>query len=1113
MRARWQVVVVVFLCLSIVGLHRLAAQQATTVSGYVVDPSGAAIPNARVTLRNVATNVSRQVTADHQGHYTATAVSAGTYIISASAPGFKTTVQRRVVVNLGAQLNQDIKLQVGSATQSISVNAAAAHLQTNTGALSDVVTGQQIQKIAINGRNFMQLAQLVPGASQGPSGFSGIGHLSTGAVQFNGLRSTSNSWMIDGADDLDPGSNGSLAVSPPPDALAQFRVETSNYSAAYGHAGGAVVNVRLKSGTNSFHGSAYEFVRNDALDATDAFLKAKGQKKSPLKLNDFGFTIGGPIKRNKLFFFYSQEFRRLRSGHTFNTHTPSPAELAGNFTGPKTPLPKSKKLSLPPGVSSSCMTGTNTFDPSCFNSNALALIKAGIFPAQTVAQTSTDFNNYIIAASVPTNYHQELLRMDYTINSRLHLMGHFIHEGYDTVSPTSQWTGGTSFPTVQTNFAVPSKNAIVRLTQIISPTLLNETDFQFSDDSDDGKPIGTFTRPSGFSTPTLYNHNQGNRIPGIHLSQGYGGFDVGRWPYALNTPLYSLADTFTQTLGNHTFTYGGMFQFGSKNQPNETETEGIFGFNGQFTGNPLLDYLFGYPNSYTEGSNVVVGQWRYNQTEAFFEDDAKVTPTLTINAGVRYYLIPHAYTANNGVTTWLPQLFTGVINHAGASQTIPCTQSSGSVCTYSGIAFAGTNGVPRTMTNTYHGDIAPRIGFAWQPFGSSSNTVIRGGYGITYYRVQGNDSYNILTNPPVVSTTSLSFLKTDSTPQLNSPVGGKGPSPSPVSLQVLDQRYKPPMIQQYSLGIQHQFTPSTILTVSYVGSDGRHLSNRFDANQPYPFTCPSSGLTVGSGSPACAPGVTYQFNPALNANKVQINTLRPYLGYGSIQTWDTVGSSEYNSLQVDFEKQMTRNLRFQVAYTLSRSLDNAPGLNNDPQNSYNRNAEWAQSNWNRPNVLIANYVWNLPFFRRQHGVAGETLGGWTWSGITTVQSGTPFSVGLSGSGHGLAGRANEIFPANYPQVETNWFCTSCFAVPAPGFFGTSGRNILRGPGLWDFDMTFGKNFRIGEHVNAAMQFAFFNIFNHVNLNNPNAALGSSNFGEITGDVSPRIAQVGIDLSF
>ncbi len=1092
----------------------LQAQQLTSISGYVTDPSGAAIPAARVTATNLGTGLARSVTTDAQGHYVFSAVSAGHYKLSATAKGFKTTVQPNLVVNLEQQVSANLSLQLGAATQTVSVHAAAVHLQVNSGTVGYTVTGSQIRKIAVNGRNFYELAQIVPGSANAPTASQGapaIGHLSSSSVVINGLRSSSEEWEVDGAWDLDPGSNGSIDVSPPPDAISQFRVQTSNYSAAYGQAGGAVVNVRLKSGTNQFHGSAYEFVRNSALDAEDTFLKAKGQAKAPLKLNDFGFTVGGPLVHKKLFFFYSEEFRRLRTGNIYNTHTPSPLELAGNFSGPKTPLPKSGKLTLPPGVAASCQTGPTQFNPACFNPYALDLIKAGIFPTQTVPQTSSDFNNYITSSSVPTNYHQELVRVDYQINSRLHLMGHFIHEGYDEVTPTTQWAG-SSFPTVQTNFAVPSKNLAVRLTQIVSPTLLNETDFQFTDDSDTGSPVGIYTRPAGFPTATLFGANTGNRIPAISLSNGYGSFNVGRWPYALNTPLYSAADNLTQTAGNQTFTYGAMWQYGIKNQPNEGNTEGAYSFNGTYTGNPLADFLFGYPVNYNEISGQIPFEWRYQTAEAYLEDDIKASRHLTLNLGVRYYLLPHAYDANNNFTTWEPNLYSGPVNHTGGFENFTCGSP---YCSLNGIAYAGDTalGVPRSTAKGYFYNFAPRIGFAWQPTGWR-HTVIRGGWGVTYYRVQLNDILaNSPNNPPVITNETIDYSKSTTIPALGNPTAGTPKGASPSGLNALAYNYKLPMVQQYSLGIQHRFADNTILSVSYVGSDARHLSDAYNANQPYAFTCPSTGVTGVAKAPNCTAGVRYQFNPGFNYSTSSINNFRPYLGFAGITTYQTSGSSEYNSIQVHLDKHMTQNLLFQVSYTASRSLDNTSNYSFQPQNPYNRNADWAVSNWNRPQVLIVNYVYNLPFFRGQNGFLGETLGGWTWAGITSIESGTPFSVGVSGSTHGLAGRPDQVAGVLYPKTEAEWFTPTSFAQAPAGFYGNLGRNTLQGPGMEEWDMTFNKNFRIGERANASLQFGFFNIFNHVNLNNPNATVGSPNIGTITGDLAPRVVQMGIDISF
>ncbi|MGH9406160.1 MAG: carboxypeptidase regulatory-like domain-containing protein [Terriglobia bacterium] len=1043
-----------------------------SLSGYVSDPSGAMIPNATVSVINSQTGVANVVHSNSSGYYYVPSLNPGTYKIDVKAAGFKSVMQTGYVINVGDHASLDFHLAVGSIAQTVTVAGQISHLQTNTAEISDVIAGSQIQQLAVNGRNFMTMAKLVPGAAAAP-GNTGLGHLAND-IAFNGGRTEESTYYLDGAWDNDPGSKTSLDTSPAIAAVSEFRVVTSNYSAEYGGAGAAVVNVDIKSGTNQFHGEGYEFLRNDALDAPQLFVK----NTPPLKLNDFGFTVGGPIKKDKLFFFYSSEWRRQEAGAAFSTHTPTAAELAGDFSQFTSVLPKGGTLKVPSGVSPSCISGTDV-NPKCFDPQAVVLAQSGIFPGVT---NPSSFQDYQAAPSLPTNFNQELFRIDYNLSSKLKLMGHYIQEGYDLNPGVSMWSND-NFPTVSTNFQVPSKNLVVQLTQFINPKMFNETEFGYSDDSDIGNPVGTYKKPSGLTIPEVYPQNPDNRIPSLQFSQGYGSYDVAYWPYQLTSPIRTYQDTFTQILGRHTLKYGAVYQYDMKNQPAQIRTQGQFNFNGEFTGNSLADFLLGLPSSYSETNLMLTGFWRYHQLEAFVQDDFKVSPRLSLSLGVRYFYIPHLYTTNNEITNFVPSTWS-------ASQA-PKLDSKGNIVPGTGSLTNGLvqagHGISRSLVNSYHNDFGPRFGFSWDPTGRG-NTVLRGGYGITYFRVQGNDSYNILGNPPFATTFGVTA------PPLDNPAGGAAAPITPSSLLALDQNYYVPMVQQYSLGVQRLLPADSMLTVSYVGSHGDHLQSEIDLNQPLPYQ-------------------NFEFNPILNASGTPENIYRPYQGWGTIDFITPGANSVYNSLQVEYEKQMARNFRFQASYTWSKSEDDASSYNNQPQNAYDRNANWAVSDYDRPQMLVFNYIYDLPFFRGERGVRGEALGGWELAGVTTYESGTPLTIGLTGSNHGLASRPNvngqRLVLGSIPE----WFDTAIYSVPAPGFFGNSGRNVIRGPALGEWDISLYKQFAFSERAHLQLRIESFNAFNHTNLSGVSTSLGSGSFGQVTSALSPRIFQLGARLMF
>jgi len=491
--------------------------------------------------------------------------------------------------------------------------------------------------------------------------------------------------------------------------------------------------------------------------------------------------------------------------------------------------------------------------------------------------------------------------------------------------------------------------------------------------------------------------------------------------------------------------------------------------------------------------------------EGFIQDDFHVSPTLTLNLGVRWALIPHVYDKYNNLSTFLPTAY----NSAQAPQLDPkgnIVPGTGNLL--NGIVIAG-QGISRGLTNTYYNNWGPRLGFSWDPFGRGT-TVLRGGFGVGYYREQGNDTYDVTNNPPFAHSVSLS------NPLLDNPAGGTQVL-APANLSVFNPAYKIPMTEQYSLGIQRQLPGATILTVSYVGSHGTHLTRTININQPLPVN-------------------GYNFSTDLNLSK-PTNLYRPYQGWGSINARTADGSSEYNSLQVNLEKQMTHNLRFQAAYTWSKSMDNASNYGEGAQNPYNRASEWSLSDFDRTHVLQVNYIYDLPFFQGQQGAVGRVLGGWEVSGITTIEGGTPVTV-TQGSDPfnsfdwGTNCPAGQCFPGGIgidpsavsprpdvtgnpnggPQTAAQWFNTKAFT-DAIGHFGNSGRYTVQGPGMINWDFSLIKNVKINERISTQIRGEFFNVFNHVNLNNPNGNVDSKYFGTISGDYAPRTVQLGIKVIF
>ena len=1067
------------------------AQNTGAIVGIVKESTGAVIPRAVVKITNVGTGLTREAISDEDGRYVAESLPIGVYDITAEMSGFKRFAHKGIKLSVADRLSIDIVMEVGQVTEVVNIEGAAPVVQTETGAINYFISGNQITELAVNGRNFVQLAQLVPGASSvSRSDTIGVGVTGSKGVAFNGLGQGYSGWLVDGAQNTDVGNQNSLSTYPAMESIGEFRILSSNYSAEYGTTGGANVVAVTRSGSKEFHGSAYEFVRNDVFDARNFFAPTR----APLRYNNFGYTLGGPFfipgkyntAKDKDFFFWSQEWRRIRNGVTVQAQAPTDAMRRGDFRellDPNNPFTRSVVQIMDPTTN---QPFENNIIPSDrINSDAKALLD------QVIPLPNRDGQalNYVASPSVPTNFRQELIRADHNFNERINLMVRYIQDTFDDTPVTTLWTG-SAFPTVNATIASPGKNLIAKLTHAISPKTLNEFNFNVAANKIAIGLNGPATRASGLNVAEIFPENRANRIPDISFSQGWGGISTGSWPWANKNQVYTWSDTLGHVVGAHSLKMGGLYQWQIKDQDAFGPTQGSFNFNGSFTGNAIADFLLGMPNSYSELDIQRTGRYRYHQIEAFFQDDWKVSSRLTLNLGVRWFAIPHIFERDNAVTTFVPERWSAsrapIVNPDGT-----IVPGSGDILG-NGIVKAG-EGIPPGMVKDYWNTFAPRFGFAWNPWGDGK-TVIRGGYGIGYYRVEGNDIYDFVNNPPFAQTVNIT------NPPLNNPGGGAAAPPRPVSLFNYDFQYKVPMAQTYSLSIQHELFKNAGLEIAYVGSRGTHLDHARNINQP---------LRAGE----------FDFDPRLNSNEISIEALRPFRGWSTIRQSENTGSSTYHSLQVNFDKRFSEGLKFQAAYTFSRGIGDVfdsggRSVNALPQDSYDMRAERGLLGFDRTHNLVFNYIYELPFFKGRQDAVGRILGGWEISGITTVSSGPVASPGISTGRNGLATRPDLVGGAiEGPRTVEQWFNTAAFAEPAPGFFGNSGRNIIREPGTHKWDMSFFKNNRITESVNLQFRTEFFNIFNHANFNGINTTFGSGAFGRVTSARDPRIIQFGLKLSF
>lgn len=1085
------------------------AQTAGTIAGTVTDESGAVVPNATVTITNTLTGVvARTVRTNTSGVYDAEALPVGTYQVVVETGGFQRSIRSGIILNVADRLGVDFVLKVGAVTESVEVKAEAAAVETQTGEQSALVTTQQLAELPMLGRNFFQLQQVLPGASSQASDEIGKGYYSTQGFSFNGIpwRQTNNE--VDGVENIDWGSNGGADLSLGPDTLAEFKVLEANYSARYGSASGAGLISVTKSGTQRFHGTAYDYVRNDAFDAADFFLNSANEAKSPLNYNDYGYNIGGPFyipghyntDKSKTFFFWDQEWIKESTLGAVTAATPSQAMRTGNFTGlgpltnptnPATGLPMTDSSGNP------CVSGSQV-NPNCFNSNVGLLLQQD-FPLPTPGETG--FLNFVQGAPTGQNWSEQLIRVDQNITDKTRAFVRFAHDTWKESDPVQVWSND-SFPTIHDQFDVPARNLVVKLTNVFSPTLLNEIAYGYN--SNDGSPntpvltaLGAIHLPAGYTGQTVFHDNTQNLVPNMTFSSGYGGIDAyhGAWWSHENTSQFM--DDLSKQFGVHSLQLGfvSMFSIGTQGCPTDPYRQGGFYFDGHFTGNPISDALLGLPDTYGELQGCIGPVFNHHQDEAYFQDDWKATRRLTLNLGVRWFYIPHFY--SDGVTGWYASQY----NPNQAPTVTPegnIIPDSGNLL--NGIVYPGKNGVPRSFTKTHWDNFAPRFGFAWDPRGDSK-TAIRGGFGMGYSRVEANDIYSMIGNPPI------SGLPTYFSPPFDNPSAVASAS-VPVSIVTLNPIYKVPTAYNWSFGVQRSLTANTLLSVAYVGSRETHMDANENINQPMPAMGYDFDPRI-----ACTATTPYPC-----AQRVSTDYVRPYQGWSTISSADPIGSSIYHSLQVKLDKRISHGLTLGTAYTWSRSIGymGAGGYEGfQPQDPYNLKAEKGLSDFDRPQMLIINYVYNLPFFRSYTGVVGGVLKGWETTGIAIFESGLTVNPGISTVTSGLATRPDAVAGQAIPGPKTvqEWFNTGAFAAPGFGYYGNASVDSIRGPGMNNWDMGFFKNFAIKEDVKLQFRVETFNTWNHPSFNAVDSTYGTGGFGQVTSDHSPRVVEFALRLNF
>ena len=1085
----------------------LAQIDTATVVGTVQDPSGAAVPGATVAVTNLATNVAQTVTAGPNGEYVVTGLKVGTYSVTVTAPGFKKFVQTGVGLSVQDRRQVDARLELGAVTQTVRVESTVPLLQTQSANQGHVIGSQQVVDLPLNGRQYATLALLTPGATVT------VPHQlarAEGVFVVNGNESFQNNYILDGIDNNSFSTNlqeqSAQVVQPAVDSLAEFKMQTRTYDAEFGRNAGSEVIASIKSGTNEFHGDVYEFIRNASLDANDFFLNRAGESKPRFQQNQFGATLGGPIRKDHTFFFVNYEGSRTNQGTAYLGTVPTPLMRAGNFTE-LSPVPTSPKI---PGLSqfANCLSA-GILNPACVDPTAAKIFALYPMPNTNVAQQGVPGgfvgNNYIAAPVKTHNTDQGSIRIDHRFRDSDSLFGHF------AVFDLRQFLPGIFAPvnpiadgalnTTQGKNDDRGTSVALSWTHVFRSNLVNDARGGFNRIASHSSqaPFGQDVNAQFGINGVPVNPTFTGGLPEIDVA-GFSQLGSPRWlPQNQFSQVWQFTDTLNYIRGSHDIKTGLEIRRDSVNFLDICCNRGFFSFNGQYTGQGMTDFLLGQPFNVGLTSLNIVHQYQDGRA-GFIQDTWRTTSKLTFNYGLRYEFVTPVIERNNHITNFNPNLNNG----GGGLFTVPQNAS--------GLK-------ERTTIDPFHAGFAPRLGFAYR---ASDKIAIRGGGGIFWqgYDRHGSDS-NLSLNAPFL-TDNEPFFSNSNAPAVTLSGGFPNGFLNPVDvndinavkllfLRTESPSLKPAYIEQASFGLQYSFTPNTLLEASYVFNAAHHLWLFRDLNQ---------GIITVPGQSSRIPFPLF----SVNGVDTPVEWLEP------------VGNSSYNALQVKAERRWSNGLSFLVSYAWSKAMTDMEewlATNSDyssygrgslGQDAHNLKAEKALGLSDVPHRLVTSFSYALPMgpghSLASSGILGKVLERWQANGIITYASGQPIEINLPFDTSNTGGfhdyRPNCIkTPGDFPHTVDHWLDASAYAVPAQNTFGSCGPSPgPRTPGLKNWDFSLFKQIPVTESKRFEFRAEFFNFFNATQFGSPVPTLTLPTFGQITTlNIHPREVQFALKFYF